>query len=309
MSYKNAFWGVLLLTIGVLFALRNFEIVHFNWRSIFDLWPLLLVLWGVAMLPLKPFLKLLLSAVVGITAIVLVFANPKPDYDFGWGNWHDDIYIESDSDDGRYVPRDQNLFEVYDEAVKKVVLDIDAAAGTFRLNDTTSDLIRFESHGNIGSYHMTSYDNNEGRKIKISMEDVRIKSGKVKNEAFLKLHPAPVYDVNVSAGASKLDFDLSAFKVRNLEVDGGASKFELKLGELSDTLNVNLEMGVSSIDIYIPKTVGCQLNSESVLSSRHLPDLKRISEGLYETEGFKSSSKKIFIKIESAVSSFSIKRY
>ncbi|MDO9510542.1 MAG: DUF5668 domain-containing protein [Bacteroidales bacterium] len=309
MSYKNAFWGVLLLTVGVLFALRNFDIISFNWRTVVDLWPLLLVLWGVSMLPFKPGIKLLVSAAIGITAVVLVIALPKPAYDFGWGNWHNDIYIDDDSSDSRYVPRDQDLSEEFDPAVKMVILDIDAAAGTFNLKDTTADLVKFESHGNVGSYHMTSYDNQEGRRIKISMEDVRIKSGRVKNEAFLKLNPSPEYEMNISAGASKLDFDLSAFKIRRLDVEGGASKFDLRIGDLVDTLNINLEMGVSSIDIYIPKSVGCQLKSESVLSSRHLPELNRISEGLYQTSDFSGTTKKVFIKIESAVSSFSIKRY
>ena len=46
MKKGNIFWGVVLVTIGVLFALRNFDIFFFSWHGIWRLWPLIFVFWG-----------------------------------------------------------------------------------------------------------------------------------------------------------------------------------------------------------------------------------------------------------------------
>jgi hypothetical protein len=156
---------------------------------------------------------------------------------------------------------------------------------------------------------MTSYDNDEGRKIKITMEGVKIRSGHARNEVALRLNTKPLWDIAIDAGAAKMDLNLSAFRIKSIELDGGASDLDLKLGDMCDTVHVSLEMGASSVKILIPKNSGCEVNSESVLSSRRLDNFDKIKSGFYRSKNYESTTKKVFIDMEAAVSGLTIEEY
>ena len=51
MKYKPLFWGLILIAIGMLFILGNLGIVHFSWFSFWRLWPVILLFWGITILP------------------------------------------------------------------------------------------------------------------------------------------------------------------------------------------------------------------------------------------------------------------
>jgi hypothetical protein len=63
------------------------------------------------------------------------------------------------------------------------------------------------------------------------------------------------------------------------------------------------------MDILIPDSVGCEIDSDDALSSKNYEGFKRISHNIYRTDNFDSSSKKIFIEIDCGVSSIDVKKY
>ena len=308
MKYRNVFWGVLLLTIGSLYALRNFDVIHFEWSAIFSLWPLLLILWGISMLPVKPVAKLLGSLGVLVLAVILMLTYPERrglwSFDFNDGNW-------SINDDDRDSTIYSTTFDLpASPSVNRVKLELEAAAGRFYLADTTSKLVWFKSDGNIGPYLFdTQKDGDTVKVIHIGLEGDTVRSGSSHNEAGLKLNDAPIWDISIDAGAASLNMDMSRFKVRTFDLEGGASSVELKFGALSDTTDIDIEVGVSSIKIAVPKGSGCELRTESVLSGRSFDGFDKIESGLYRTPGFATSGKKVYIKSEAAVSDIKIERY
>ncbi|HSW68012.1 MAG TPA: DUF5668 domain-containing protein, partial [Bacteroidales bacterium] len=72
MNYKKIFWGVTFIVFGLAVILRNLGFIHFEWYQFWRLWPILLVLWGISMLPVKGFIKLIISFVVIAGGIYLV---------------------------------------------------------------------------------------------------------------------------------------------------------------------------------------------------------------------------------------------
>lgn len=314
MSFKNVFWGVLLLTIGLLYALRNFDVIWFSWGAVVDLWPLLLLLWGVSLLPVKPVFKLAGSLGVLVLAVVLVLVHPGSDgfsFQFGHRSWHynnDNQYNEySDSDSDTYS--DQSFSLPLDHAAPLVKLQLNAAAGRFELSDTTSQLIEFQSNGNIGPYTMTPNDGTPISEVEIDLDKVSVSSGDVKNEVILKLNSKVTWMIDVEAGASKVEMDMQPFRVRRLELDGGASSVDLVVGSLMDTIDIDLEVGVSELSLAVPQASGCEVRTEAVLSGRTLKGFEKISTGLYRTSNFNSASKKVFIKAEAAISSIKVERF
>ena len=312
MSYRKIFWGVVLVLIGILFILKNVGVIFFDWRTIWRLWPLILILWGISLIPVKDYLKLIFSVVaIGVSVILVSTFDKSGYYSFGWDgnnhryekNWEDDNWKEGTAE--------QELFQTYDSVIQRVELNLEAAAGDFRMSDDTPDdkLLTFWKKGNIGNYSMTSQDDSTTRVINLKIEDSQVKFHNKGMQVKLGLNQKPVWDMNFDIGAASIDFDLSNYKVGKLSIDGGASSIDIKLGDLSDLTEVDIDAGASSIDIQIPESVGAELRTETVLSSRNFQGFKKISQGLFRTDNYDKSTKKITVDIDAGVSSVDINRY
>ena len=72
---------------------------------------------------------------------------------------------------------------------------------------------------------------------------------------------------------------------------------------------LKIEAGASDMDILIPDSSGCEINSDVALSSKNYEDFIKISKNIYRTENFDTSTKKIFIEIDCGVSSIDVKKY
>jgi hypothetical protein len=125
----------------------------------------------------------------------------------------------------------------------------------------------------------------------------------------MSLNSNPVWKLNIDVGAAESEFDLKSYKVEDLDINIGAASLKILLGDLLDSAKVDIDAGASSVEILIPDNVGCEVNIDIVLSSRKLDGFKKVEDDIYQTENFNSSSKKIFMNIDTRVSSVKIKRY
>ncbi|MBE0663029.1 MAG: hypothetical protein IH597_11245 [Bacteroidales bacterium] len=327
MDYKKVFWGILFIMIGLLFVLKNLNILEFSWFQFLNLWPLLLILWGIAMLPIKGAVKLILSLLIVVLGVYLVnkydsgywFDFNKPGtgkyrhYD-KWDKSRGDKWDDS-QDDNTDKDRDgddwesQYLFFPYSADIEKATLRLDAAAGSFYLQDTSQQLIEVRKDGNIGSYSLTSQEARDSYVVNLSMEETTIRGNRLRHQVDIKLHEEPVWDLDLDIGAARIEMDLSSFKVNDINIDGGASSIRMKLGNLMPMINVEVDAGASSIVIEVPESSGCQVKTSSVLSGKNLKDFNKTDDDKYTTENFSDSENKIFINIDVAVSSIEVKRY
>jgi len=316
MKSKGVFWGVILFSIGVLFFLKNIDVIWFSWRAFFTMWPVLLVVLGVSLLPVKEFIRIILAFVIIILTIIFVANNPRFQENDRWPwywNWHNDRYSDrnwNDEDEEETDEwNDQQLFESFDSSINNAVLDLDAVAGEFTIDETSEYLVKFDRQGNMGKYYLEADNAGSAVVLKLSMGNRTIHSKNVSNKATISLNPKPVWDLKIDAGAAKIDFDLSPFKVDRIDIDGGASSVEIKLGDKHENTDVSIETGASSVKFEIPESVGCEVRTSTFLTSKNLDGFTKTSDGIYQTEGFSSSAKKITIKLDAAISSLEVKRY
>ena len=83
MKNKNLFLGIVLLCVGVGALLAKLDIFEFRWSIIWRLWPMLLVIIGIMILPIKDWLKavfLLLS----LAASILLYRYELNNSHFSW---------------------------------------------------------------------------------------------------------------------------------------------------------------------------------------------------------------------------------
>ena len=304
MKYKNVVWGLILVAVGILFILRNVGIVTFSWYSIWRLWPIILVLIGIAILPVKDGIKVLLSVITLLVAMAILILFPREH--FSW-NWKFDRF-DKDKYTWEEFDADQRIFEPFDSSTTEAQLIFDAAAGNFRIADPTEDLFEFMKEGSVGRYNYSIKDLGSRKEIRFELDGQTIRGRNLKNKVEIKLNPEPSWSMNVDVGAADINLDLSKFRIEKLDIDGGAASIFIKIGNLSDETDINVDSGASSIEIQVPEEYACEVTLNTVLSSKNLEGFERVGDGTYVTPGFSDETRNIFINIEAAVSSLQIVR-
>ena len=71
MKSRNWFMGVLFIAIGVVALLATLGVIDFSWRMAWKLWPMLLVIIGIVMLPVKDWLKTVLVVAALAVSVML----------------------------------------------------------------------------------------------------------------------------------------------------------------------------------------------------------------------------------------------
>ncbi|HTY59947.1 MAG TPA: hypothetical protein VMF59_14090, partial [Bacteroidota bacterium] len=130
-----------------------------------------------------------------------------------------------------------------------------------------------------------------------------------KNNVEMSLNPAPAWTLDIEVGASQLDADLSPYAMDQVRVKTGVSDVRLKLGDRAEESRVRIEAGVSSIVVKVPESAGCEISSESGLSSKSFEGFSNARGGTYRTANFDSAGKKIFLSFHAGVSSLKVVRY
>jgi hypothetical protein len=306
MKKGEIFWGILLLTLGVLFLFRNLDIFNFSIRSFLRLWPLIFVFWGIAVLPVKQGIKFILYGLAVLLGILILALTPQHDY--RWFEWRSDSdYEYRDNDESEEYYNQEDFSDLYDSAVTHARLNLNAAAGKFYIQDPTGKLFALNNEGNSEPYTINTNLNDSSAVIYVKHKK-KVKSRDLNNLARLSLNPGPVWDLNVNVGAAELKIDVTPFKVERVDIDGGASKIELKLGSKNKSTKVYIHAGASGIAIEVPYESACELRTKTVLSARDIDGFNKISAGIYQTSNFSDSVNQIIIEIEAAVSSLEVKR-
>lgn len=308
MSYRKIFWGLLLVLIGVLFILKNTGVLFFSWHSMWQLWPVILILWGISLIPIKDWIKLVLSLV---TVIVTFFAvqqySPKDNqkWDFEWNDRNN----RENKDEENVNTYNNVMSEDFDSLTKYAELKLNIGVGNFTIKDTTNLLIEVKHDNDNANYSMTAKAEDSLTIIDLSLEKGEFNDGKVRNNVNMKLNPNPIWDLDINVGAAEVDFDLSGFKTRNLKIQGGASDINLKIGAALPLTDLKLEAGAASITLRVPESAGCEIISNTFMASKDFKGFTKIGNQKYQTPDFATSTNKIMINLQAGVARIDVIRY
>ncbi|MEI6059562.1 MAG: DUF5668 domain-containing protein [Bacteroidota bacterium] len=308
MSYRKIFWGLLLVMIGVLFLLKNTGVLFFSWHTIWHLWPVILILWGISLIPVKDWIKLVLSL---LTVIVTFFAlqqySPKDDRNWNF-NWNNDKNSEQD-DENRAKTYNNVMSEDFDSLTRYANLKLNIGVGNFSIKDTTTKLIEVKHDNDNANYSMTAKAEDSLTTVDLSLDKGEFHNGNIKNNVVLKLNPSPIWDLDLNVGAAEVNFDLSGFKTRNVKIEGGASDIDMKFGAALPLTDVKIEAGAASITIRVPESAGCEIISNTFLASKDFKGFTKTGKQTYQTSNFASSPNKIKIDLQAGVASVDVFRY
>ncbi len=345
---NGLFWGIVLLTLGVLFLVRRAGGLDIDWHSLTNLWPVLLILAGVNLILERrgspaAFVTTVMLAVAVPTVLFGFFSHNRNRDDFNnqwrWNNDADDEEMNEgdDSDSGNNDEPEDNedayqseqekragnpgavqqssFVESMNPDTREAVLKLSGGAGRFSISDPTTELIRAETKQNIGSYSM-SVDRDATTRIptielKPTEENQKFdfKNGKFENRVEVHLNATPVWTMDVALGAGQGDLDLSSYAVRDLKIAAGAADLDVKLGAKADQSDVKLEVGAASVTVRVPKEVGVRIKKDGALNIEQLDDFTDMGGGEFVSPGYDAAKKKMMIRFEGGVSRFKVVRY
>jgi hypothetical protein len=296
------FWGLFFLVIGGLFLLNNLNIFDVNWDTVWRLWPLILVFWGLSIVVGKqrpPAWAVVLMILLVVFMIMAAFTSSwfNREFDVSWNN-------------SRELNK-QTFEESYSPAMERATFRLQSGAGKFYIRDTTNQLVRATTEVSFGKYDLRKELSDNTAYVTLDFEgrSRHINFGGMRNRADVQLNVQPTWDITVEVGAATVNFDLSPYKVDQLRVSAGASSMKFRLGDRAEETRVKIETGASSTSVEVPQSVGCELRLATTLSGKQIRGLEKVSSNRYQTADFESAKKKIYIDVEAGVSQIRVNRY
>ena len=299
MRLSTLFWGVLLIAIGGLFLFNNLGMLNVNWDTIWRLWPMILVFWGLSILLGKQRTPWYVVVLMIFLLLFMIAAAATSSW------FHNDF--EFVSGDGFQQKFEEPLAPNTEHATFR----LQSGAGRFYIRDTTSQLIKAETEVNFGKYTLTREQSDHSAYVTL---DFRGRNrgwnfGNGRNHVDVRLNPNPSWTINLQVGAASGNFDLSPFKVEELRIDAGASSMKVRLGDKAEETRVTVKTGASSTSIEVPESVGCEVRLQTALSGKRIRGFEKMSGSRYQTSNYESASKKITIDVSAGVSDIRVDRY
>jgi hypothetical protein len=302
MNYKKVVWGAILIISGLIILLSNLGLIQITWRSFFAIWPIIFVFIGISLLPVKEYIKIALAiATIAAGVVIMMTYQGKfvPDSDA----------LEKERQEIRSHEGLDGMEEPFDSTIIQATLDLEASAGTFLLGGNTGKLFSYKNLGEHSAFTVLTHKNDSHAVVDVKLEsDKLIESGK--NKAAIELNPSIVWNIGFDAGAASVEADFSNLRIKNLHLDGGACSATLKFGMQEAVANISIDAAASSITIYVPREVSCEVHNETILTDNGYEGFTRIKRGHWKSENYTENAAKIIrIEIEAAVASVNVIRY
>lgn len=319
MKLDRVIWGVLLLFIGGVLLLDNFDIIEFYWRNVWRFFPVFIIILGINILFNKNNSQTGHIISLGVLVVTLGFlfvqGQQKPERLFSWSfnNEHHREYNNDDNDDEDSTVASAGFtqpFTAGDEN-KTAVLNISGGGTSFELKENTDNLFDANVDRSKNKFLLSTTSEDSTNVVNFKMKDNKKGHWSVGegNNVSMKLNDKPTWDIHVKVGAGEVDFDLSQHKVRRFTFDGGVAELEVKIGDQLPITDVDVKSGLTSTTVLIPEGSGCRITAKTGLSSRDFEGFTKVGDNTYETPNYNSATKKIFIRFDGGLTSFEVKKY
>lgn len=287
MKSKHAGFGVLIIIIGIAWILSNFGLINWNmFYSLTVLWPLLLVVAGINLIFQKhPVIKGL-SWILFLVVLVVYSYYAQDNY-------------TNHTDNQNFTIEQSQETESCELRIDLGGLNLNIASGSNNLADVES---------NIPDLSYTSTKNKNAR-IHLKKDNYLLNQ-KTNYSMDIKLNNSMVWDFNINTGAVKGNFDFSDIMARSLEINIGAAKVDMKFGSLLNNVDVEINAGASSFDIYVPENTALKVDLDGALNDTNFSNIGLIKEnGYYYSPDYKTAINKIDLDIDMGVGNVKILKY
>jgi len=254
MKRGNIFWGIVLITLGLLFFLQKLGLPV----DVFGMfWAIFLMLLG------------------------------------GW------ILMDRMKSDAQ-VDAVEEKFSIDLQGAAQVALDLDQGAGSVQVSGGAPAGVAVTGSKATG---MEVKNRLVGDKL-----EVKIEAG----PSFLpflgpesgvwryRLNQDVPLTIDVDAGASSLDFDLTDLKLVRMKIDMGATALKIKLPANAGASVLDIDAGAASLDLNVPQGVAARLRFEQGVSNVEVDQSRfpMAGSGLYQSADYDTATNKVDVTLD-----------
>jgi hypothetical protein len=145
--------------------------------------------------------------------------------------------------------------------VTKFEASLDLLFGVFSVGSTSENLYVLQGYESMNPSFYTA-GNTGHLDLSLTAESFIPLAGS--HEAKILLTDSLPLEVHADIAFSTVEFDASRLEIKEFTVTGGLSTLKLVLGETDS--DISLSMGMSSVTIYVPETVGFKIISDGLTS-------------------------------------------
>lgn len=298
--------GFFFITLGIVFFLNSYGVLPWGfWANVVDLWPLIFILGGIALLfnkriPFSTVLLVFLIVLVGYSFIPGVERNKYmgPLHGTAGGN--------------------MNLLIPMEEGVKKANLTLNLGGADINLNTTPvtdpKKLVsgQYDWKANFAAGYdpapqLSHTKSGDTENIQFNSEK-RIGAGSSKLD--VTLTPQIDYEkMEINAGTFNGTLNLSELHVNNLDINSGASQLELRLGDTGVSTQAEINAGASKIKLVVPEQVGVKIKLSGFTSSTNFAgDGLALQDKEWVSSNYDSAKTKVDMSISVAAGKIDLER-
>jgi hypothetical protein len=243
--YRSYFWPAVLILVGIVALLINTgRLSADRLYQLFDLWPLILIVLGLELIARRTMrgaagdvaaILIVVVAVVGAAAYVVVAPNPAT---------------------SRSLDTSSAI-----AGVDQASLEIDAGSANITVSGSKaveSDLYRAHIEY-FGSKPGVSFDHSTGL-VRISQSSGNFPFFQSRRFVVnIKLNQHVPWSITENSGASTSTLNLAGVQVGSINVNTGASRTELTLGEPSGIVPVTINGGSLNVHLHRPQGTGASV--------------------------------------------------
>jgi hypothetical protein len=291
---------VILILIGILFLLNTTGVLDYGvWEFFLVWWPLLLIAIGIekifgATRSLKPLAYISPVIIVATVAYAVV----------------------AESDGGGFRDtRDRNSFRwsvPAEASVAKLDMEMDFGGGRLKIGGDADSGQLLEGQFYYQGRKPKLTADRRGERMEVSLERSSSSVGlssRSREKWILKLNETVPVDLRLDAGAALVRLDLEEVILNSLNLETGAADINVILGSKSEEVECEIDCGAASIDMEIPPDAGLRLDRDLSFSALTTEGIELTDrESFKETPEFENSPVRIFLTVDSGVSSLRIRR-
>ena len=288
---------LLLISLGGLLLLQTTGVLSWNlWASIWRLWPVLLIAIGINIIfgARMPWVAgALIAAVLAVGVALTSFSGAFTVNGFRNG-----------------IEEVGSFHELLGET-ESVGVNVNFGAGEFRLDSLppgSPNLIEAEFRGREAEVSVNRFDRSADLDISngdFSFDFFRDNGGA---EWSVSLSSSPGMSIDLDAGATEMDLDLTHLKVNYLSIDAGAADIEVVMPADAGNVDANIKIGAADLLIIIPEGVGARIDAETAAGSLSIDQGRFRKQGdFYISPDFEQLANKIDLTIVSGASSVEIR--
>jgi hypothetical protein len=304
MNTRRVFVGTILVLVGLLILLSYMGVLPwYFWIRFIQLWPVLLIVFGLRIIFRKGPLALLPGLLL---ILVVIFAAVSP---HGFGVFKANRITGTST-------------QVLESDIREAIFSCNIGTASVKV-----DSINISSPANVNNslYHI-EYSLLTDRQLVIDYMafgnrayvdfDSAQKSGSVGqlfagekgSNVDIWLYSGVEWELTFNIGTSRFDVDLSKLSVKKLDINSGVSDITVKLGNVLEHSEVVVDSGVSNIKLSVPSGVGVRVIADASLSRTNLRKLNfEQRDGVYFSPGYNSAERTIDIYFSAGVSQFTLK--